>query len=69
VEPDCSGKLVLRDSLGFPDFHLDVFVGKNGNALHLVNTDTVTLPGLPEPVPAFVLGTTLDRMDEDREDR
>jgi len=68
VDPDCTGKLVLGDSLG-NDFHLEMFIGKSGKALHLVNIDTATLPGLPAPVPAFILGTTLDRMDGNGGDR
>jgi len=35
--------------------------------LYLVNLDSVTVPGPPAPIPQYVLGTTLTRMDQNRD--
>jgi hypothetical protein len=64
VNPDCSGTTVLRDSLGNPDFHLELFAGENGRSVDLVNLDTVTVPGAPTPLPAYVLSITLTRVEK-----
>jgi hypothetical protein len=59
VNPDCTGNIALADSFG-NSFTLEMLVDKSGGAVHLVNTDTIALPGFSSPVPAFVLGATLD---------
>jgi len=67
VNPDCSGAMAWRERQGNADSHFEMFVGESGGALYLVNTDTVTVPGLPGPIPAYVIGTTLTRTLEKRD--
>ncbi len=61
INHDCSGTMVLRDSLQNPDFHLQLIVGKDGNLVSMTNVDT--LPGTTTPT--NLLGATLTRMDGD----
>ena len=65
VNPNCTGTMVLKDNSSGQEFHLELFVGKNGGALYLVNIDTATIPGLPAPVPLFVLGMGMNRVDRE----
>jgi len=61
VNPDCSATKAWRESNGTQnsDFHLEMFIGKDGKAVYVANIDTA-----PDgSTPLFVLGTTLNRMD------
>jgi len=57
INPDCTGTMTLRDDLGNPDFHLELFVGERGDSVHMVNVDAIPDTG----VPLFVLGMTVTR--------
>lgn len=61
VNPDCTGTVVLTTDDPTPGqvFNLELFVGKHGEALDLVNID----PGWPPPV---VLSSRLTRADQDQ---
>jgi hypothetical protein len=62
VNPNCTGTIALFDpTLGY-EFHLELFIGKNAGALYFVNTDTITVPGAPGPLPMHVLGMTVTRV-------
>ena len=61
---DCKGTMALQDSAG-GELHLQFFVGQDGNALYLANTDTVSLPPPAPAIPAFVLGMTANRIEQD----
>jgi len=60
VNPDCTGTMVLMTDDPPPgqEFHLELFVGKHGGALDLVNIDT----GWPPPI---VLSSRLNRVDQE----
>jgi len=70
INPDCTGTMSVRDTVaGNPDegieFQLEMFVGENGTQVYLVNTNPGPTTPVPDVyVPAMLLGTTLERLDD-----
>ena len=65
VDPrNCAGTIVLRDDTGLdPDFQINFYIGKDGNAIYAVNVNNLAdlAPGAP-PVPVFVMPIPLERV-------
>jgi hypothetical protein len=65
VDPkNCTGKIVLRDDTGMdPDFQINFYIGKDGNAVYAVNVNNLSdlFPGSPS-IPAFVMPIPLERV-------
>ncbi|MFP5229210.1 MAG: hypothetical protein ACLGXA_16470 [Acidobacteriota bacterium] len=60
---DCSGTMVVRDDTGVdPDFYINFYIGEDGRAIYAVNVNTFELPGLPVPVPLFVMPISMERV-------
>jgi hypothetical protein len=65
VDPKtCAGTMVLRDDTGMdPDFQINFYMGKDGNAIYAVNVNNLAdlAPGAPR-VPVFVMPIPLLRV-------
>jgi hypothetical protein len=62
INPNCTGTLTMRDNTGVPDSHLELVVGKEGEAVYSVIVDTATVNGMT--ITPHILGMTFNRMDE-----
>ena len=64
VDPkSCTGSMVLRDDTGMdPDFQINFYIGKGGNAIYAVNVNNFAdlAPGAPA-IPVFVLPIPMER--------
>jgi hypothetical protein len=47
-------------NLGY-DFQLELFVSKGAGSVYLVYTQTVTLPGVPAPLPMYIFCMTANQ--------
>ncbi|HEV2134651.1 MAG TPA: hypothetical protein VGR47_10375 [Terracidiphilus sp.] len=63
VNHDCTGMIVLRDSLGNPDFQLEMFIGAEGQTVYFTNVNDAVDLGNGVSTPPIILGVKLDRMD------
>lgn len=62
VNHDCTGTIVLRDSLGNPDFRLETFIGAEGQTVHSTNVNDAVDLGNGVSMPPVILGVKLDRI-------
>jgi hypothetical protein len=62
VDPKtCAGTMVLRDDMKDPDFQINFYIGKDGNAVYAVNINNLADLGGPS-IPVFVMPIPLERV-------
>jgi hypothetical protein len=61
INPDCTGTMALTDPNLGEDFQLELFVSKDAGSVYFVNTQTVAVPGVPTPLPMYILGMTANQ--------
>jgi hypothetical protein len=63
VNPDCTGKIVLRDPADTTvDFQIEMFVGRGGSLIHAVNINTVDMGG-GDVIPIFLMPIPMERIE------
>jgi hypothetical protein len=65
VNRDCTGTVVLRDSLGNPDFLLEMFIGADGQTVHFANVNDAVDLGNGISTPSIIAGFKLSRLDRE----
>jgi hypothetical protein len=60
LDADCTGTIALRDDIGDPEFRIEMFIGRGGQAIYAVNLNTFDR-GDGKQIPMFLMPIPMQR--------